>query len=177
MDSLYVTWGTSTVKLTWREASILPDTSRITSAHGFCFRAGKLLLVNLHERGWDFPGGHLEREETPEECLKREAMEEAYVSGSSVLLGYMIVDHHDNPNWNEDTPYPKVGYQVFYQMEIEEEYPFQAEFESVDRCWIDPERIVDYYPAWNEVYQQILTQAYLVHINRQSEAAVDGCKD
>ncbi len=71
MNSTYVWWGGSKVKLAWRQDSILPDTSRVTSVHGFCFKDGKMLLVNLHKRGWDFPGGHLEKGESPEGCLKR----------------------------------------------------------------------------------------------------------
>ncbi|MFP3362029.1 NUDIX domain-containing protein, partial [Planococcus sp. SIMBA_143] len=75
--------------------------------------------------GWDFPGGHIEEGETPEECVKREAYEEGYVSGSCSLLGYIIVDHSENPNWNEDSPYPKVGYQVFYCMDIDHLHDFE----------------------------------------------------
>ena len=43
-------------------------------------------------------------------------MEEGYVQGKCKLLGYIIVDHNDNPKWNKESPYPKVGYQVFYRM-------------------------------------------------------------
>ncbi len=44
------------------------------------------LLIGLrkspHGRGnWSFPGGHLEKGETPEECMKRELFEETGISG------------------------------------------------------------------------------------------------
>ncbi|MCA1058837.1 NUDIX domain-containing protein [Rossellomorea aquimaris] len=162
--STYVLWGKSKVKLTWMEDFTLPDTSRITSVHGFCFKNKKLLLVKLHKRGWDFPGGHLEEGESPEECLKREVMEEAYVSGPLHLLGYVIVDHHDNPHWNEESPYPKVGYQLFYQMNVEEEFSFEGEYESLERCWIDPDHVTEYYLKWNSVYGEILKIADEVHM-------------
>jgi 8-oxo-dGTP diphosphatase len=95
----------------------LPPRELIKSVHGFCFIDDKLLLVNLNHRGWDFPGGHIEYEETPEECIEREAYEEGYVTGICILLGHIIVDHHENPKWDESSPYPKVGYQV--SMDIE----------------------------------------------------------
>ncbi|WP_323741889.1 NUDIX hydrolase [Salinibacillus xinjiangensis] len=116
--SVYVNWGESRVKLTWQRDNQLPQQNLITSVHGFCFLQGKLLMINLIDRGWDFPGGHLKTNETPMECFKREAMEEAYVDGECHLLGSLEVNHSENRMWDENSPYPKVGYQVFYRMDI-----------------------------------------------------------
>lgn len=152
-------WGEEKVKLTWKSDRQFPPHNLITSVHGFCFYKNKLLLVNLNHRGWDFPGGHMEAEETPEECFKREAMEESYVKGECQLLGYIIVDHSDNPKWNENSSYPKVGYQVFYRMNVEQLCDFKAEYESVERIFINPNQVCEYYDNWNEVYQEILNNA------------------
>ncbi len=47
-------------------------------ATGFIARDGKVLLVKHRKLGLWLPvGGHIEKEETPEEALKREALEEA----------------------------------------------------------------------------------------------------
>ncbi|WP_433750660.1 NUDIX domain-containing protein [Falsibacillus pallidus] len=81
MTTQYVNWGEAVVKLTWIQGTALPPRDFITSVHGFCFHEGKVLLVNLNHRGWDFPGGHIEGNETPQECFHREAYEEGYVSG------------------------------------------------------------------------------------------------
>lgn len=156
MSSIYVNWGESKIKLTWQYSSELPKRDKVTSVHGFCFQDDKLLLVDLQHRGWDFPGGHIESGESPEECLKREAFEEGYVEGEGELLGYISVDHSENPLWDANGPYPKIGYQVFYKMKIDKVHPFEAKYESKKRIFIDPDEVVSYYKEWNELYQEIL---------------------
>ena len=162
MTTSYVKWGEATVKLTWEPSKSLPDSRFITSVHGFCFYKDQLLLVDLDHRGWDFPGGHIEENETPEDCLQREAMEEGYVSGKCQLLGYIEVDHTENPVWDENGKYPKIGYQVFYRMDIEKLHPFKAEHEAAQRIFIPINEVVNYYHEWNELYQEILLEAQLM---------------
>lgn len=159
MTSTYVKWGEARVKLTWNPVAQLPSRECITSVHGFCFKDDRLMLVNLNHRGWDFPGGHIEEGETPEVCMKREAYEEGYVSGSLTLLGYITVDHNENPVWVENGLYPKVGYQVFFRMDIDQFHEFKGQYESGERKLIRPSEVTDYYQDWNGIYQQILEAA------------------
>ena len=64
-------------------------------------------MVKHPERGWEFPGGHVEEGEHPEQALHRELMEE--VGGQGTLLawnksyypngwvGLVCVDDEDSP--------------------------------------------------------------------------------
>ncbi|MFS0864325.1 NUDIX hydrolase [Fredinandcohnia sp. 179-A 10B2 NHS] len=156
MTEIYVNWGDSRVKLTWVKCCNLPQDNLITSVHGFGFKDGNVLLVNVNHRGWDFPGGHIEPGETPEECFKREALEEGYVEGECELVGYIIVDHSENPLWTEDSLYPKIGFQVFYKMNITNLLSFNGEYESSQRILINPKEISSYYHEWHSLYQDIL---------------------
>ncbi|MGF9959044.1 NUDIX hydrolase [Bacillus mycoides] len=159
MTTAYVNWGEVKIKLTWKQDNQLPPQGLITSVHGLCFYNSKVLLVDLNHRGWDFPGGHIELNETPEECFKREAMEEGYVEGKCNFLGYIIVDHNENPKWDEKSKYPKIGYQVFYRMDIKEFHTFEGKHESAHRKLINPNEITVHHHEWHSVYQSILDYA------------------
>ncbi|SFC75296.1 NUDIX domain-containing protein [Bacillus sp. 491mf] len=155
MTTIYANYGLETVKLTWKEVNELPPRELITSVHGFCFYNNEVLLVNLNERGWDFPGGHIELDETPESCFQREVMEEGYVEGICTFLGYIIVDHSENMSWNEKSPYPKIGYQPFYCMDITTVHDFAGKYESMNRIFIEPSKVNHYYSKWNALYEEI----------------------
>ncbi|MBO1910395.1 NUDIX domain-containing protein, partial [Microvirga sp. 3-52] len=154
----HVDWGGHKLKLTWKPG-LLPKTALITSVHGFCFQHEKLMMVDLNDRGWDFPGGHIEDGETAEDCFKREAMEEGYVEGECLLLGAIEINHNENPLWNEQSPYPKIGYQVFFRMDITHLHPFDAAFESSRRTFIQPREASKYHKGWHAVVEEILQVA------------------
>jgi len=48
--------------------------------------SGSILMVQHPERGWEFPGGHIEEGETAEDALLREMMEE--VGGIGTLVAW-----------------------------------------------------------------------------------------
>ncbi|QTD39701.1 NUDIX hydrolase [Sporosarcina sp. Te-1] len=164
MASISVDWYGHIVQLTWMR-QLMPERDLITSVHAVCFHREQLLQVNLNDRGWDFPGGHIEKGETAEACVEREVQEEAYVTGTCQLLGAVKVNHEANPLWNESSPYPKVGYQLFYRMDITEFLPFAAEHESTERLLIRPDEVADYHKGWHEVYEAVMEEAKR-HANR-----------
>lgn len=143
MIQQYVNWSGQSIKLTWLPQQIVQDSSKVTSVHGICFHQGRVLLVHVKNRGFNYPGGHVELGETPEEALHREALEEGYVKGSIQYIGAIEVSHEENPLFMEGGKYPMIGYQLFYKMTIEECLPFWGEHETIDRIWVGPEEVPD----------------------------------
>lgn len=41
----YVICGKPRVKIKWKKESFIPEISRVTSVHGFCFNNEKLLMI------------------------------------------------------------------------------------------------------------------------------------
>jgi len=75
-NQAYVNWSGHIVSLSWHPELELSPADVVTSVHGYCFLDGRIVLVHVKDRGFNVPGGHIEADETPEETLHREAVEE-----------------------------------------------------------------------------------------------------
>ncbi|WP_391209520.1 NUDIX hydrolase [Psychrobacillus sp. L4] len=140
-SQIYVNWGGNQVSLRWHPYKNINQSEIVTSVHSYCFSQCKVLLVQVKERGFNIPGGHIEFNETPDEALHREVYEEGYVTGKIKYIGAIEVNHKDNPNFEQNGPYPLIGYQLFYRMDVEECFPFLRENETTSRIWVEPEEV------------------------------------
>lgn len=139
--TIYVNWNGHHIKLTWIPTDKKPEIEKVTSVHGFCFDGERVLLVHVAGRGFNIPGGHIEKGEMPEQAFHREALEEGYVKGDITYLGMIEVSSEDNPLYDPNGKYPLIGYQLFYRMNIKECLPFSRENETLTRIWVEPSEV------------------------------------
>ncbi|OHX52515.1 DNA mismatch repair protein MutT [Planococcus salinarum] len=166
-NQAYANWGGHVVSLTWLPQKMLEQSDIVTSVHGYCFLEDKIVLVHVDGRGFHVPGGHMEAHETPEETLHREAYEEACVTGDIKYIGAIQVDHTENEKFVENGKYPRIGYQLFYRMDITECLPFRREHETLSRIWVEPEE-APYVMEDHEIALLVLKEA----LNNKEENGV-----
>ncbi len=95
--------------LTIEELNDINKIFPITQISGLCFdEKGNLLVISGKPGKWGLPGGKPEKNEAPEETLKREVKEEANVNLKKILpLAFVRVTFTNNPN--------KFEGDIFYQ--------------------------------------------------------------
>ena len=85
---------------------------------------GKLLLIKSHKRGWEFPGGHLTREELLakdlKRALKREVLEESGYEIEIEKICTIAIIHNKKPAINKDLncPYPERSVMLYYKSSV-----------------------------------------------------------
>jgi len=94
-----------------------PNPSLCTAAFCVVMYQEKLILVEHKSRGLEFPGGHIEMNETSEQAVKREVMEEAgAVITDPVYFGYKKISptkpisHRDQPSKSYPFPHSYIPY-------------------------------------------------------------------
>ena len=141
LNSIYTKWDSGDVRLTWNSNMEFSKGAIFTSVHAVCIKNGHILLTHILNRGFHFPGGHIETGEKLEQALHREAYEEGYVKGELRYLGAIEVSHEENPLFDRNGKYPLVGYQAFYRLDVTECLPFLREYEATARIWVEPSEV------------------------------------
>ena len=121
----------------------LPPFSQVTSVAAIPFtKEGQLVVVNLHHRGLDLPGGHVEAyETTPEETMNREVMEEACMTVRAPILVDVV---------SSDYFQDRLSYMLFYAVYVDELKEFIPNDESSERLVIDRGDFLRQYTAWDK---------------------------
>ncbi len=103
-------------------------------ALAFAFQDDKVMLVKP-KRGWGLPGGHREGDETSEDCVRREADEEAAIElGDLKLIGRWKIEKQFPSAFN--AKYPDLACQLLYVAEITQIKPFSSEYEVTERALV-----------------------------------------
>lgn len=82
------------------EKTVLPKRELLSAVFLIAIEGDKILAIE-NDRGWEIPGGHIEKGETHEEALIREVQEEAGASFSDAKLFSIIGS--DNQDKYKDT--------------------------------------------------------------------------
>lgn len=116
-------WSVKIVK-----AVSLPPGAEVTAVAVVAIRGNKVLMVK-NPRGWDIPGGHVEKSESIEQTARRELTEEGCVEPRKLeFAGYLVSDlFPDRPT-----------YIVIFRTVITVLYPFKDDFETVGRKLMFP---------------------------------------
>jgi len=127
--------------------------SEVTSVIAIPFtNDGELVAVKTNKRGWDLPGGHVEKDEVdPIETLNREVMEEACMTVRNPLLVEVIEsDFFDD----------RKTYMLIYVVLVDKIFDFEATDEICERQLMDVEEfMLKYHANDNPAMKQTLLNA------------------
>lgn len=100
-----ITWEGHETIHTWKLTDTPWQYQPASQIYGICYNdSGKVLLIK--DENWQIPGGKPEKDETPEETLRRELREEAQVEITDIRpLGVQEVSFPNNPNKEEGDLY------------------------------------------------------------------------
>ena len=149
-----------TVTFTHLGIDMIPSFYKVTSVAVIPFtKDGDLIVVNLRHRGLDLPGGHVEpNEKTPEETLRREAMEEACMTVRNPVLAEVIEsDYFDD----------RVSYMLLYGAFVDELHNFTPNNEASERLIISPEAFIQQYSAGNKPLMDVVIKSAWQLLNNQ----------
>lgn len=126
---------------------------KVTQVYGVCFLNGKMVIVfNAKRKAWGLVGGSLEEQETYEECLKREVIEETNMR----VLNFYPVGYQE-----VSIPQKELIYQLRYVCSVEAIGPFIADPAGAitEVKLIDPKTYKEYFD-WGEIGDHIIQRAF-----------------
>ena len=136
----------------------LPSRERCSSAFGFAFVDGQILLTRLRHRDWDIPGGVIEPDETPQQAAVREVWEETSARVEVLeLIGIQELELFAAKPEGYRWPYP-ISVQVYFLCRLLELSPFETNDESIERGFFKPEqaRLVPTMKNHDLIYEEAL---------------------
>jgi 8-oxo-dGTP diphosphatase len=138
-------WGDDqSTEVIFEPTNKLPSQELITACMVLALYDKDRIVLSKPERGWGIIGGHREQSESAEECLLREAMEEAAVTLENLrLIGRWVTKKRFHSPHN--AKYPDQGYQLLYVADVKELGEFTPQLEITERVVIPIAEVKDYY--------------------------------
>jgi ADP-ribose pyrophosphatase YjhB (NUDIX family) len=150
-----VHWGDDrSTEVVFEPISTLPPKELISSCFVFALYEGNKVIMTKPKRGWGLPGGHREGDETAEECVQREAAEEASITLKDVQLGRWVAKKKFDSPFNQH--YPDLAYQLLFVANVDSLNDFSSEFETSERAIVPLSRIKDLHHNFDN-FEAVLT--------------------
>ena len=125
-------WGSDrSTEAVFETVTELPPTEMISACMVVALHDDGVVL-SRPKRGWGLVGGHREPGETAEQCVRREAMEEAMaVLGELRLIGRWKIRKLFESS--ENAGYPQAAYQLLYIADVIKLHQFAPQLEIEER--------------------------------------------
>ena len=165
MNSYKVLVDNKLTTFTYRGTDMIPTFEQVTAVFAVPFtKEGKLIAVNLFSRGYDLPGGHVDKsEKSPEETLRREVMEEASITIRSLVLSEVIEsDYFDD----------RVSYLLLYAAFVDEMKDFVTNSESSERIEVSVDEFIAQYTVGDKELTRIAIEHAWKRLNDDTKDVV-----
>lgn len=154
-------WGKNT-EVKFEPFTDIPKDIPVTACMIMALLDNKYLVLSSPKRGWGLPGGHTEKEETPQETAIRELFEETAVQidpkSLQVVGGWLAKKINKTP---KNEKYPDLAYMLLFTANIKKINQFSKAFETYDRIFVPISQVTRY--TGGENFIQIfnyLTETY-----------------
>lgn len=145
-------WGSDrSTEVRFEAVADLPSVEQISACMVVALHDGGVVL-SRPKRGWGLVGGHREPGELPEECIRREALEEAAAElGELKLIGRWKTQKVFESD--ENAAYPPVAYQLLYVAEVTRLNDFRPQLEIEDRVVVPLEKLPGFHHNFEDFEQ------------------------
>ncbi|MDD2870892.1 MAG: NUDIX domain-containing protein [Candidatus Gracilibacteria bacterium] len=127
---------------------------KVTSTGVIVFDNDKNVLVVEIHRGFDIPGGHVNNNDLSFiDAVKRETLEEAFVSIKDIKLSLVVESDYFGTNKNDLT------YMLFYVAIVNVIYDFVKNNESFSRKFMKIDEFIDIYQGDKMLIENIIKSA------------------
>jgi 8-oxo-dGTP diphosphatase len=136
----------------------IPQKDLITSVHVLAFLDDQMLFTKHPKRGWDIPGGHVKKDETPITALEREVYEETYAKLTNLrVFGYIKITLFEKDLTQLKHQFPE-SYILLYIGHVGSLDPFVGKYETLDRRLFTPTEAKRL--SWVKRYRPIYDAAF-----------------
>jgi 8-oxo-dGTP diphosphatase len=127
-------WGSDqSTEAIFEPVTTMPSHDVVTACMVIALHGENNVVLSKPKRGWGILGGHRELYETPEECVRREAMEEAAVElGELQLVGRWAIKKRFESE--ENRHYPDTAHQLLYIANVVKTHDFTPQLEIEARA-------------------------------------------